>query len=283
MIGSLHCAGRVVDLSEPRVMGILNVTPDSFSDGGQFFSGKPERDAILKHAASMVDAGAAFIDVGGESTRPGAAAVSVAQELDRVVPVVELIHNEFDVVVSVDTSNADVMREAVAAGAGLINDVRALQREGALAAAASLRVPVCLMHMQGEPGSMQQQPDYEDVVSEVSAFLMQRVALCRESGIPDEMMLLDPGFGFGKTLEHNLTLLRELGEFTNAGFPLLVGLSRKSMIGMISGAEVENRLPGSLVLALESVRRGAKLLRVHDVEPTIQALQVFQAIHGDGA
>ncbi|RRJ83541.1 dihydropteroate synthase [Aestuariirhabdus litorea] len=256
-------------------MGVLNVTPDSFSDGGRFID--PER--ALQHAREMVAAGASFIDVGGESTRPGAEPVSVEQELERVVPLVAAIRAELDVVVSVDTSTPEVMREAVAAGAGLINDVRALQRPGALAMAATLEVPVCLMHMLGEPGTMQVAPHYQDVIAEVSAFLLQRIECCEAAGIDRSRLLVDPGFGFGKTLEHNLQLLRGLDRFARLGVPLLVGMSRKSMVGAVLGrADPADRLYGSLAVAVMAAQAGAQILRVHDVKETHDALAMVDAV-----
>lgn len=274
----LDCAGKVLDLSTPRVMGILNLTPDSFSDGGRF----NRFDAALRHAEEMVAEGADIIDVGGESTRPGAAAVSTAEELDRVIPVIEKLASCVPVPISVDTSKPEVMREAVKAGAGLINDVQALQAEGALKAAAGTGAPVCLMHMQGDPRTMQIEPRYRDVVAEVRAFLLDRAALCVAAGIPREKLLLDPGFGFGKTLAHNLKLLRELSVLTAIGLPVLVGLSRKSMIGRLLGgdspAPVEKRLYGSIAAAVIAARSGARILRVHDVKPTVEAMRIVSAI-----
>jgi len=275
---TLHCGHHTLDLTRARVMGILNVTPDSFSDGGDFAT----REAALRHARQMVADGADLIDVGGESTRPGAPPVSVAEELDRVIPVIEALAGELAVPVSVDTSKPEVMRAAVAAGAGLINDVAALRRPGALAAAAALRVPVCLMHMQGEPGTMQQDPAYGDVVAEVAAFLAGRLAACEAAGIPRERLLVDPGFGFGKTLAHNLALLRGLPRLASLGAPVLAGLSRKSMIGaLLGGVPVGERLHGSVAAAVLAVERGAAIVRVHDVGPTVQALRIVAAVGGD--
>jgi dihydropteroate synthase len=275
---TLRCGHHTLDLTRARVMGILNVTPDSFSDGGDFVT----REAALRHARQMVADGADLIDVGGESTRPGAPPVSVAEELDRVIPVIEALASELAVPVSVDTSKPDVMRAAVAAGAGLINDVAALRRPGALAAAAALRVPVCLMHMQGEPGTMQQDPAYGDVVAEVAAFLAGRLAACEAAGIPRERLLVDPGFGFGKTLAHNLALLRGLPRLASLGVPVLAGLSRKSMIGaLLGGVPVGERLHGSVAAAVLAVERGAAIVRVHDVGPTVQALRIVAAVGGD--
>jgi dihydropteroate synthase len=275
---TLRCGHHTLDLTRARVMGILNVTPDSFSDGGDFAT----REAALRHARQMVADGADLIDVGGESTRPGAPPVSVAEELDRVIPVIEALAGELAVPVSVDTSKPEVMRAAVAAGAGLINDVAALRRPGALAAAAALRVPVCLMHMQGEPGTMQQDPTYGDVVAEVAAFLAGRLAACEAAGIPRERLLVDPGFGFGKTLAHNLALLRGLPRLASLGVPVLAGLSRKSMIGaLLGGVPVGERLHGSVAAAVLAVERGAAIVRVHDVGPTVQALRIVAAVGGD--
>ncbi len=276
---TLDCAGRILDLSRPRVMGILNTTPDSFSDGGRLYrDGRLDLERALECAREMVGAGAVMLDIGGESTRPGAAPVSEAEEMDRVLPLVEKIASSLDVVISVDTSSPVLMREAAARGAGLINDVRALQRPGALAAAAQSGLPVCLMHMRGEPGSMQADPRYADVVREVAHFLEERVAACEAAGIAREKLLLDPGFGFGKSLEHNLALLRRLGELAGAGFPLLVGLSRKSMIGKLIGRDVGERLPASLALAVLAAERGAAIIRCHDVAATVDALAMYSAL-----
>lgn len=262
----------------PRVMGILNVTADSFSDGGRYFeNGRLNIDLALQQAREMVEAGAAIIDVGGESTRPGAQAVSEQEELDRVVPVVEKICADLDVIVSVDTSSPVVMEAVASAGAGIINDVRALRRPGAVGKVASLKLPVCLMHMQGEPGSMQANPVYKDVVTEVKDFLLQRTQACVAAGIKPEQILIDPGFGFGKTLDHNLQLLRGLHAFAGLEQPVLVGLSRKSMIDKILRRPVDQRLPGSLALALIAAQAGARILRVHDVAATQDVLQIWAA------
>lgn len=273
----LDCAGKVLDLSTPRVMGILNLTPDSFFDGGRFNS----LEVALRHAERMVAEGAAVIDVGGESTRPGAPAVSVAEELDRVIPVIEKLAALVPVPVSIDTSKPEVMREAVKAGAGLINDVQALQAEGALEAAADTGVPVCLMHMQGSPRTMQKQPCYQDVITEVRRFLLTRVAACEAAGIPRHKLIIDPGFGFGKTLAHNVDLLQKLHVLVATGVPVLVGLSRKSMIGHLlneaAPALVEDRLYGSLAAAVIAARSGARILRVHEVKPTVEAMKVVSA------
>ena len=270
----LLCGSRVLDLTQPQVMGILNVTPDSFSDGGRFAA----RDAALCHAVRMVAAGATLIDVGGESTRPGARPVSPVEELERVAPVVEAIAAELDVVISLDTSTPAVMREGARLGAGLINDVRALRRDGALEAAADSGLPVCLMHMLGEPGNMQQNPQYHDVVDEVCDFLARRMSACVEAGIPVERIVLDPGFGFAKTLAHNLSLFKRLEALHELGRPLLVGVSRKSMIGQALGREVHERLSGGLALAALAVAKGACILRVHDVAETVDAVRMIAAV-----
>jgi len=270
----LDCAGKSLDLSQPRVMGILNITPDSFSDGGRFL----HRDAALQQAWRMVEEGAAIIDIGGESTRPGAADVSLQEELERVIPLIQVLAAELPVPISVDTSKPEVMREAATAGAGMINDVYALRREGAVEAAAQSDLPVCLMHMQGEPRTMQSDPAYGDVVSEVQQFLQQRMASCEAAGIARHHILLDPGFGFGKTLAHNLSLLKHLGEFHRLGAPLLVGMSRKSMIGQVVDAPIEQRLHGSVAVATMAAMAGAQIIRVHDVKATVDALAMVAAV-----
>ena len=273
----LQCGARTLALDAPVVMGVLNVTPDSFSDGGRFLAA----DDALRQAEAMVADGAAIVDVGGESTRPGAEPVSVQEELDRVIPVLEALASRVEAVLSVDTSTPEVMGEAASAGAGLINDVRALRREGALEAAAGTELPVCLMHMQGEPGTMQQDPRYTDVVTEVHAFLRHRVEECERAGIARERLILDPGFGFGKTLAHNLRLLAELDRLAG-DLPLLVGMSRKSMIGKVTGREVEERLPGSLAVAVMAVERGASIIRAHDVRETVDAVRMTTAVLEEG-
>ena len=270
----LPCGSRVLDLTHPHVMGILNVTPDSFSDGGRFAA----RDAALRHAAAMVAAGATLIDIGGESTRPGARPVSAVEELERVAPVVEAVSAELDVVISLDTSTPAVMREGARLGAGMINDVRALRRDGALEAAADSGLAVCLMHMLGEPGTMQQDPQYRDVVIEVRDFLAQRMTACADAGISVERIVLDPGFGFAKTLAHNLSLFRRLETLHELGRPLLVGVSRKSMIGQALGREVHERLAGGLALAALAVAKGAGIVRVHDVAETVDAVRMIAAV-----
>lgn len=272
--GRLPCGSRLLDLSHPHVMGILNVTPDSFSDGGLF----ARRDAALRHAQDMLTAGATIIDVGGESTRPGARSVSALEELERVAPIVEAIAAELDVVISVDTSTPAVMRETARLGVGLINDVRALQRDGALEAAYATGLPVCLMHMRGEPGTMQDNPQYHDVVAQVSEFLVERMAACESVGIAREQIILDPGFGFAKDLQHNLSLFKHLSTLHELGRPLLVGVSRKSMIGKVLGHEVGGRLYGSLALAALAVSQGARILRVHDVAETVDVVRMIAAV-----
>lgn len=276
---SLNCGQHLLDISRPVVMGILNATPDSFSDGGSYYSGNTlSLDLVVRRAEQMLDEGAKIIDVGGESTRPGAVAVSEQEELDRVVPVVSALVDRLGALVSVDTSTAIVITESAKAGASLINDVRALQREGALAAAAATGLPVCLMHMQGQPDNMQQNPHYDDVIAEVSNFLRARIADCHAHAIPLERILLDPGFGFGKTLAHNLALLRRLPELGELGCPLLVGMSRKSMVAQLLDRAVDERLPGSLALALLAAQRGAAIIRVHDVAATVDVLKVLAAV-----
>lgn len=257
-----------------RQPGILNVTPDSFSDGGRF----SQLDLALQHAEAMVAAGATLIDVGGESTRPGARAVSPLEELERVAPVVERIHRELDVIISVDTSTPAVMRETARLGAGLINDVRSLRREGALDAAAATGLPVCLMHMLGEPGDMQDNPHYQDVTREVAEFLVERMAQCASVGIGPERIVLDPGFGFAKTLQHNLSLFKHMDALHALGRPLLVGVSRKSMIGQALNRPVGERLHGSLALAALAVAKGAKIIRVHDVAETVDVVRMIAAV-----
>lgn len=270
----LPCGSRVLDLAHAHVMGILNVTPDSFSDGGRF----SQLDAALRHAEAMVAAGATLIDVGGESTRPGARAVSPLEELERVAPIVERIHQELDVIISVDTSTPAVMRETARLGAGLINDVRSLQRDGALDAAAATGLPVCLMHMLGEPGTMQDDPHYDNLVGEVKGFLAERMAQCAAVGIAPERIILDPGFGFAKTLQHNLSLFKHMESLHALGRPLLVGVSRKSMIGLALNRPVGERLHGGLALAALAVVKGARILRVHDVAETIDVVRMIAAV-----
>ncbi len=266
--------GRSLPLQPPLVMGVLNLTPDSFSDGGRWL----DSGTALRHAMAMADAGADIIDVGGESTRPGAEPVSLQLELDRVIPLIEGIRSHTDTPVSVDTSKPEVMREAVRAGAGMINDVYALRADGALEAAAGLDVPVCVMHMQGEPRTMQAEPKYRDVVREVANFLEARATACRDAGIDPAHVVIDPGFGFGKTLEHNLALFHALPELCALGHPVLIGISRKSMLGRITGRDVGNRLAGSLAAAVLASQSGASIVRVHDVAETVDALKVLAAL-----
>jgi len=274
----MYPSGLSVDLSVPRVMGILNVTPDSFSDGGRFVV----PDDALVQAERMIAEGADILDIGGESTRPGAAAVSLDEEMARVLPLIERIAAEFDVPVSIDTSKPELMRAAVAAGAAMINDVSALRVPGAVAVIAALGVPVCLMHMQGEPRSMQAAPQYDDVLADVIRFLADRVTVCVAAGIARERLLIDPGFGFGKTLQHNLALLRGLGQFRQLGLPILIGISRKSMLGAITGKPVGERQTASVAAALMAVERGARVVRVHDVAATVDALRLWRAVTDQG-
>lgn len=257
----------------PVLMGILNVTPDSFSDGGRYL----QLDAARQHAEALLAAGAAIIDIGGESTRPGAAPVSEQQELDRVLPVIEAVC-ALGAVVSVDSSRAGVMRAALQAGAAILNDVRALTEPGALALAIEYDAAVCLMHMQGDPRTMQQQPQYQDVVADVRQWLLARAAACEQAGLHRSRICLDPGFGFGKTSSHNLRLLQQLASLCDQGYPVLAGLSRKSLIGQLTGVAVDQRQLGSVVLALLAAQQGARVLRVHDVAETRQALQLWQAM-----
>ena len=269
----LYARDSELDLSFPHVMGILNITPDSFSDGG---SHATLTDAIT-HTNEMVNAGATIIDVGGESTRPGAADVSVEEELERVIPVVTEIARRFEVWISVDTSRPEVIRESARAGAHLINDIRALQMPGALSAAAETGLPVCIMHMQGQPKTMQQAPDYDDVVAEVDLFFAEQIERCLAGGIQKQNLILDPGYGFGKTLAHNYQLLANLSHFHHFGLPLLAGMSRKSMIGQLLNVGPSQRLNGSLACAVIAAMQGAQILRVHDVKETVEAIRVAEA------
>ena len=274
----LHCGAKHLDLSRPSIMGIVNVTPDSFSDGGDLYdNAQLDLNKTLHVIEKMLADGADIIDIGGESTRPGAAVVSTQQELDRVIPVLEAVVERFDALVSVDTSTAEMITESSKKGASLINDVRALGREGALAAAASSQLPICLMHMQNQPQTMQIEPTYTDVVAEVLAFLDERKYICMKAGIDSQKIILDPGFGFGKTLAHNLTLFSAIDQFVATGHPVLVGVSRKTMIGQMLGLEnTDERLMGSVALALLAAQRGAAILRVHDVLETRQAIDVWK-------
>lgn len=274
----LPCGDRELDLSRTRVMGIVNITPDSFSDGGHY----NRMDAALQRVEQMLAAGAALIDVGGESTRPGAALVSVQEEVDRVVPVVEAIKARFDTLVSVDTSTPEVMRASAQAGAGLINDIRALSRPGAMQAAVDSGLAVCLMHMQGDPQTMQQAPVYDSVLDEVNTFLERRVQACLDAGIARNKLVLDPGFGFGKSLQHNLGLFAALPQVRPLDLPLLVGVSRKSMIGQTLDRPVDQRLSGGLALTTLAVAWGARIIRVHDVAETVDAVRMTEAVLAAG-
>ncbi|MGO1068573.1 dihydropteroate synthase [Lysobacter sp. CA199] len=272
---TLDCNGRRLTLDRPRVLGIVNVTPDSFSDGGAHDT----LEAAVAHGLRLAQEGADALDIGGESTRPGADEVPVEEELRRTIPVIERLARETSLPISIDTSKPEVMRAAVAAGAGLINDVYALRREGALEAAAELGVPVILMHMLGEPRSMQHQPEYDDVVAQVHRFLAERIFAAEMAGIAKKRIVIDPGFGFGKTLQHNLTLLAQLERFAELGVPVLAGLSRKRSIGELTGREdARERIHGSVAAHLIAAQRGAKLLRVHDVAATVDAIKVWEAV-----
>jgi dihydropteroate synthase len=265
---------KVVELTQPKVMGILNVTPDSFSDGGVF----KESAKAVQQARLMLSEGADFIDIGGESTRPGARDVGVQQEMDRVLPVIEAISRDFDTVISIDTSKALVMTEAVKHGARMINDVRALREEGALMAAVQAGVPVCLMHMQGQPRVMQQQPEYDNVLQQVLQFLKARMGVCMEAGIAMDQIIVDPGFGFGKNLQHNYRLLAELEQLHTLAVPVLVGMSRKSMLGDLLARKVDQRLAASIAAATIALQKGAQIIRVHDVKETVDAVKIVAAL-----
>ncbi|MFK9979485.1 dihydropteroate synthase [Klebsiella oxytoca] len=269
----LEAQGSTLDLSHPHVMGILNVTPDSFSDGGTHNT----LVEAVKHANLMINAGATIIDIGGESTRPGAADVSVEEELARVIPTVEAIAQRFEVWISVDTSKPEVIRESARVGAHIINDIRSLTEPGALEAAAETGLPVCLMHMQGQPKTMQDAPKYADVFADVERFFVEHIVRCERAGIAKDKLLLDPGFGFGKNLSHNYELLARLSEFHHLGLPLLVGMSRKSMVGQLLNVGPKERLNGSLACAVIAAMQGAQIIRVHDVKETVEALRVVEA------
>ena len=272
-----------LSFDKPRLMAIINATPDSFSDGGLLYkANRIDRDATMSRLQLVVEEGADIIDIGGESTRPGAAVVSIQEEMDRVLPVLELAAAETDLAISIDTSSPELMREAAKSGAHLINDVRALSRPGAVEAAASTNLPVCLMHMQGTPESMQASPDYQDVVNDVASYLQLRIDACVAAGIHSQRICIDPGFGFGKTLQHNLLLLKYLADLAELGFPLLVGLSRKSMIDHLLKRELKDRLPASLALGLMSLERGANILRVHDIRETRDIIDAFVAVRACG-
>ncbi len=272
-MSTLSAHGSTLDLSFPHVMGIINVTPDSFSDGGRYNS----VSAAISHVNQMVNHGATMIDIGGESTRPGASEVSVAEELQRVIPVVEAIAQRFEVWISVDTSKAEVIEASATAGAHLINDVRALQEPGALQAAAKSQLPVCLMHMQGRPASMQHRPDYTDLFQEIDTFLAERIMQCQNAGITSDKLILDPGFGFGKSVQHNYQLLSRLAHFSHFNLPLMVGMSRKSMIGQLLNVGPKDRMSGSLACAVIAAMKGARIIRVHDVKETVEAMRIVEA------
>ncbi|MCG6932528.1 MAG: dihydropteroate synthase [Gallionella sp.] len=273
----LYCGKFKLDLSRPLIMGIVNATPDSFSDGGQHF----QRDAALEHAQQLIAEGADMLDVGGESTRPGAMPVGIQEELDRVLPVIEGLRGA-PVPVSIDTFKPEVMRAAISAGADMVNDINALQDAVAMKVVAESQAGVCLMHKKGNPQTMQQQPEYQDVVAEVSTFLRERSAAAEAAGIQRDRIVIDPGFGFGKTLAHNLALLRELSRLAEPGVPVLAGLSRKSMLGALTGQDVAHRLPASVAAALIAVQHGANIVRVHDVSATVDALRIWNAVNGTG-
>jgi len=272
----LDCSGKILSLDIARVMGIVNVTPDSFSDGGQHGT----TESAIAHALRLVEEGADLLDIGGESTRPGAVEISEEEELKRVIPVIEALARQINIPIAIDTSKPNVMRASIKAGAGIINDVHALRRDGALDVAAELKVPVILMHMQGLPDSMQSAPHYNDAVTEVHSFLTQRIFACEMAGIPRKNIVIDPGFGFGKSLEHNLALLAQISRFVELGVPVLAGLSRKSMIGALTGRDVDARVYGSVAAALIAAQNGAKMIRVHDVAATVDALKVWNAVAG---
>lgn len=274
----LNCAGKILSFDVARIMGIVNVTPDSFSDGGQHGT----TEAAIAHGLRLVSEGADVLDIGGESTRPGAGEISEEEELKRVIPVIEALAKQISIPIAIDTSKPGVMRAAIKAGASIINDVFALRRDNALDVAAELKVPVILMHMQGEPHSMQSAPHYDDAVAEVHSFLTQRIFACEMAGISKKNIVIDPGFGFGKSLEHNLALLAQLQKFVELGVPVLAGLSRKSMIGTLTGREVNDRIWGSVAAALIAAQNGAKIIRVHDVAATVDALKIWNAVSKQG-
>jgi dihydropteroate synthase len=271
----LHCGQFKLDLTRPRVMGIVNVTPDSFSDGGHY----SQTDAAIQHALSLIEEGVDILDIGGESTRPNAVPVSLQQELDRVIPVIEgLVAQNINIPISIDTYKPEVMRAAINAGASIVNDVRALQEDGAISAVANTAVGVCLMHMQGTPQTMQDNPTYANVVQDISDFLSSRVAACLQAGIANNRLMIDPGFGFGKTRAHNIALIQQLNTLTQLNLPLLVGLSRKSVLGQVTGKDVDARLYVSIAAAVIAVMKGAKIIRAHDVKATVEALKLVTAI-----
>ncbi len=271
----ISCAEQDLSLIQPQVMGILNVTPDSFSDGGRF----QHLDAALHQTERMILEGAAIIDIGGESTRPGAKDVSEQEELARVIPLLKAIKSRFNIIVSIDTSKANVMAEAIAHGAGLINDVRALQNTNCLTVMAQSHVPICLMHMQGLPRTMQKKPHYNDLMTDIVDFFQQRIKVCQQAGINKQRLILDPGFGFGKTVTQNYQLLAQLADFNQLDLPILIGVSRKAMIGDVLNCDVEQRLAGSLSAAIIAMQQGAKIIRVHDVKQTTDAIKVINAVN----
>ena len=268
------CGKFELDLTTPKVMGIVNVTPDSFSDGGKY----SQRDQAIAHALKLAEEGADILDIGGESTRPNATPVGLQEELDRVAPVIESLSKQFNIPISIDTYKPQVMQAAINAGASMVNDVRALQVDGALAVVAKSNVGVCLMHMQGLPATMQNNPQYNDVVNDVKAFLAARLQASIDAGVPTSRILLDPGFGFGKTRAHNISLIQHLDEFSSLGQPILVGLSRKSVLGQMTGNDVDARLYASIAASMIAAQKGAKILRVHDVKATVEVLKVLAAI-----
>ncbi|PCJ42961.1 MAG: dihydropteroate synthase [SAR86 cluster bacterium] len=276
----MNFAGKIVDLETPKVMGVLNVTPDSFSDGGELLldSGKLSIDKALQRAEVMYEAGATFIDIGGESTKPGALDISLEEEMARVLPLVEKIRNNIDIIVSIDTSSPELMLEGAKSGAGLINDVRALQRPGAVEAVSKTKLPVCLMHMQGTPATMQEAPSYAHLIDEILQFLEDRISACINSGVDRNQIIIDPGFGFGKTLEHNLDLLGRLHELKALKFPLLIGLSRKAMLGLITGKRVKQRQAAGISAAVIGLMQGVNIIRTHDVAETVDAIKVYLAV-----
>lgn len=281
MNNSILCGDRRLDLSSSVVMGILNITTDSFSDGGELYNGEgPLLNRIAARAEQMMLAGAKILDVGGESTRPGAEPLTVQEELDRVIPVLEILLGNFDIIVSVDTSTAAVMKQAVSMGAHMINDVRALERQGALETACASKVPVCLMHMKGHPMHMQDDPQYEDVVAEVIEYLKTRVQACVAAGMKQDSIIVDPGFGFGKTTLHNLLLLKNLSSLRRLDLPIMVGLSRKRTIGELTDQPVDRRVDGSVAAAVIAVMNGATIVRAHDVQATVEALKIADAVRG---
>jgi len=281
----IRLGSHILDLSSPIVMGVLNVTPDSFSDGGNLFFDDGisiDHDAVIRQVEIMQKAGAMIIDVGGESTRPGAEGVSEREEIDRVVPIIETISGRSDIAISIDTNKPTVMRAAVEAGASMINDVYALRQEGAMEVASNLDVAICLMHMQGEPCMMQDKPNYQDIPGDIIEFMSRRLEACRSNGISLDRIVIDPGFGFGKTHQHNLQLLAKLEQFQKFEVPILIGLSRKSTLGYLTGKDVDNRLSSGISAAVIAVQRGANIVRTHDVESTVDALKIVHAVMQTG-